>query len=158
MLVGPLDLDRLATAIAPDLAFVDHVTLGMGSVRTSRDSVFRVDDVLGSRPDALLVRWTNFGMVGGRSKWKTDHAAGGTYERHRLVIWTFGADGLLARWEQFDPDRDDEALARFDELMAAPSRTARRHGRVVRPNAATANAAAIDAVIATRDPRAIAQI
>src|SRR5262249_54319305 len=32
-LLAPLDLDRLTTAIAPDLAFVDHVTLGMGSVR-----------------------------------------------------------------------------------------------------------------------------
>src|SRR5262249_3263964 len=54
--VGPLDLERVANAIAPDLAFVDHVTLGMGSVHgadafmrgarslvdASRDSAFRL--------------------------------------------------------------------------------------------------------------------
>src|SRR5262249_26626271 len=41
---------------------------------------------------------------------------------------------------------------------AAPSRAAGRRGRVVRPNAATAHAAAIDTVIAARDPRAVAKI
>src|SRR5262249_33912900 len=48
------------------------------------------------------------------------------------------------------------ALERFDELTAAPPPTARRRGRTVRPNAATVNAAAIDAMFAARDPQALA--
>src|SRR5262249_53545683 len=171
-LVGSLDLERLAATIARDLAFVDHVTLGMGSVRgadaflrgarslleTSRDTAFRIDDVLGIRPDALFVRWTNFG---------TDRASGGAYERHRLVIWTFDADGLLSSWEQFDPDRDDEGLACFAELtgdatavrsMATPSHVAGRRSRRVRLNAATANDAGIAAAMAARDGDALATL
>ena len=36
------------------------------------------------------------------------------------MLWVFGADGLVTRIEQFDADRDAEALARFDELTAEP--------------------------------------
>src|SRR5207244_8788095 len=72
----------------------------------------------------------------------------------------FGADGRGTRLEEFDPDRDDEALARFDELTAAPgatrialapSQAAKRLKRRVRANAATAHAARIDAAIIARD-------
>ena len=71
------------------------------------DIATRVDDVLGLREDALLVRWTNFG---------TERAGGGAFERRFLMLWVFGADGLLEHMEEFDLDRDAEALARFDEL------------------------------------------
>ena len=57
------------------------------------------------------MRWTNFG---------TERAGGGAYEQHFLMLLVFGADGLLTRNELFDVDRDDEALARFDELTAEP--------------------------------------
>src|SRR5205823_5401608 len=81
-------------------------------------------------------------------------------------IWllVFGSDGLLARYEQFDTDRPADALARFDELTAepaavrfaaAPSRVAERVERRVRANAASANAARLEAAIATRDPDAL---
>jgi hypothetical protein len=69
-----------------------------------------------------------------------------------------GADGLLIRLERFD--RDDEALGRFDELTAeptgarsgaVPARVKKTRERRVRPNAATANAARIDAAFAARD-------
>src|SRR6185436_8476946 len=69
----------------------------------------RVDDILRLRPDALLMRWTNFG---------TDRAGGGAYERRLLLLWIFGRDGRLARFEQLDADRDQDALARLDELTA----------------------------------------
>jgi class 3 adenylate cyclase/tetratricopeptide (TPR) repeat protein len=128
-LVEPVDLDRYATAIAGDFVVVDRSVLGMGSGRgpetllramralldVSGDTAIRVDDVLASRDDALLVHVTNVGTV---------RASGGAYERQRLVLWTFDADGLVRRWEQFDPDRDDEALACFDALPPAPPRVA----------------------------------
>src|SRR5262249_24490040 len=88
----------------------------------------------------------------------TARDSGGAFETTLLVLWVFGADGLATRQETFPSDREAEALARFDELTAAPSRAARRRGRAVRPNAATPNAAAIGAGTAARDPRALAQI
>jgi class 3 adenylate cyclase len=153
------DVDRWATAISPAVEFVDGRTLGLGRARgteaamralcslleVASDSKYPVDDVLDLQPDALLVRQTNFG---------TDRAGGGTYERPFLAILVFGEDGLLARLEQFDADRHDAARARFDELLAAPPapRPARRR---VRPNAATADAARLDEVIAARDADAL---
>ena len=41
------------------------------------------------------------------------------------MLWIYGPDGLLTRYEQFDADCDHEALARFDELTAEPPATAR---------------------------------
>src|SRR5262249_10043921 len=161
--VGPGAPDRLAPANAPAIEVVDHRMLGTWSARGAEavrqhtrsllevaDEVAqRDDDILGLRPDAFLVRRSHLG---------TDRASGGPYERLFLMLCVFRTDGLVTRIEYFDPDRDDQALARFDELAAAPSRATRRPGRAVRPNAATANAAAIDAVFATRDPRALAEI
>jgi hypothetical protein len=99
----------------------------------------RVDDILDLRSDALLVRWMNSG---------TARAGGGAFERHLLMLWVFGADGLVARVEEFDAEREDQALARFDELTA---RSAERHARRVRPNAVTAHAARFDAAFIARD-------
>src|SRR5439155_8217078 len=145
---------------APDIEFVDHRTVGLGSVHGAEavlrgvralleltdDFATRVDDILGLRSDALLVRWTHSG---------TDRASGGAFERHLCHLEVFGADGLLARWEQFDGERGDEALARFDELTAtpqarstpAPGRIVEERKRRVRPNAANTNAARIEAAV-----------
>src|SRR5439155_16034444 len=150
---------------APDAEATDHRTVGFGSVRggdavraalralhqLSDDFAYRMDDVLALRSDALLVRSTTSGTV---------RASGGAFERQFIQLWVFGADGLLTRWEQFDTDREAEALARFDELTAdasrargatVPSRAATKSARRVRPNAATANAARLHAGVASRD-------
>src|SRR5262249_59347741 len=125
-LVGPLDPDRLATALAPAVEFVDHRPIGFPSTRGAEalmrhihslfeaadDIVTHVDDILGLQPDALLVRWTTSG---------TDRTGGGAFERQLFILWVFGADGLVTHFEEFDADRGDEALARFDELTGAPA-------------------------------------
>src|SRR5207249_4030382 len=72
----------------------------------------RVDEILALRPDGFLTCWTNFG---------TARAGGGAYERPFLLLQIFGPDGHVVRGEQFDPDCDHEALARFDELTAEPA-------------------------------------
>src|SRR5213078_3938627 len=113
-------------------------------LEVAADVTTRVDDILALDPDSFLCRWTNSG---------TERVGGGTYERQFLLLWVFGADGLVTRYELFDSDRDAEALARFDELTAAPqarsapapSLTVEERGRRVRPNAATANAARFEA-------------
>src|SRR5262249_34841545 len=72
-------------------------------------------------------------------------------------LGTFGPDGLVRRSEVFDADREDEALARFDELTAeaAPLRPVTRR---VKGNAATANAARVDAAMAAQDVDAFATL
>src|SRR5262249_59830692 len=94
----------------------------------------------------------------------------GGYERPSLLLSLFAPDGLAARQESFDADRDAEADARFDELVlsgACPEQGRRVEGlmaesaavrpaRRVRANAATASAARIDAAIAARDVDALA--
>src|SRR5262249_11580406 len=123
----------------------DRILRGLRAfVDLTDDSTVRVDDVLGLRPDLLLVRQATLG---------TARAGGGAYERHHLSLWGFGAIGLLTRLEWFAPDREAEALARFDELAAAsaPSPAAMRR---VRPNAATAHAARCDVAAIAPDVRA----
>ena len=51
-----------------------------------------------------------------RTAFGTDRASGGAYERPYIVLDVFGSDGLLSRMELFDPDREAEALSRFDQL------------------------------------------
>src|SRR5207245_10429596 len=104
------------------------------------DVAIRDDEVLELRSDALLLRRTHSG---------TARAGGGTYERPYLWLVVFRTDGLMTRMEWFDADRPAEALARFDELTAAPA-TVRPARRRVRPNAATTSAARVDAAFAAR--------
>ncbi|HSJ98030.1 MAG TPA: nuclear transport factor 2 family protein, partial [Myxococcota bacterium] len=123
-LLGPPDPDRYAGALAPDVEYLDdRRVVGMGSahgaptflrgyrtlLETARGFATRTDDVLAARPDALLVHGVNFGA---------DRVGGGAYETHLLQLWRFGADGRLALLRESDPDREEEALARFDELAA----------------------------------------
>ena len=151
-LLGPLAVDRYATAIAPAFRYVDHRRVGFGSargaeailraVRTILETADNVDtrseDVLALRPDMLLQHGVNFG---------TERASGGAYETHILQLWVFGADGRLMLLEEFDPDREAEALARFDELGPAEGPTiVMRIG-----NAATRTAALVDAAWAAHD-------
>jgi ketosteroid isomerase-like protein len=118
-----------AAAIAPTVEAVDHRTLGTWSAHGAEalfrhfaawyqlvdQAAVRDEHVLALRPDAMLTRRTHSGI---------DRAGGGAYERQFLVLLVFGADGLVTRIEWFDPDRDAEALARFDALTAARARAA----------------------------------
>src|SRR5439155_24775161 len=164
---GPLDLEWWATAFSPSLEHVDRRKLALwssrgadaflGAIRTMVDLSERfenrVDDVVALRSDALLARITTLG---------TDRASGGAYEMPFLAVVVMGADGLVARVENFEVEREDEALARFDELTAEPAaariaavpRQAAEKRRV-RANAATANAARLDAPVAARLPAAL---
>jgi class 3 adenylate cyclase/tetratricopeptide (TPR) repeat protein len=167
---GPRDLDRYATAIGPDVELVHHRGLVGHGWSRGRDAwlrVFRVifetadettsvEDILALTPEACLVRWKTSG---------TDRATSGAEERTFLMLAVFGPDGLMSRNEWFALGHEAEALARFDELTAAPSsagstaalrRTGEKSVRRVRPNAATASEALIEAAIASRDLDAIA--
>src|SRR5262249_34310206 len=110
-----------------------------------RDVTLRDDDVLASRPDALLLS---------RSYRGSDRASGGTYEYETLDLIAFGADGRVARVEVFDRERPAEALARFDELSAGLA-AVRPVQRRVRPSAGRGRAARSGAAVAARDSAAL---
>jgi hypothetical protein len=98
----------------------------------------RIDDVVESSPDALLVRATTGG---------TDRASGGAYEWEVLNLVVFGPDGLITHTEWFDADREADALARFDEL-----RTEQRPDPLrIPPNAAGAAIDRVQAAFEARD-------
>src|SRR5262249_57148324 len=124
---------------APAMEVVDHRTLGTWSAHGAEEflrhlrSLFDLaedvairhdDDVLAVEPDAFLVSPIFTG---------TDRASGGVYEAQLLALCTFGADGLMDRIEWFDPDRDTEALARFEQLTT-PRATAPTLSPPVRPD------------------------
>jgi ketosteroid isomerase-like protein/tetratricopeptide (TPR) repeat protein len=152
--------DRLEDVMSPDVQAVDHRTVGGGpgggvelwsrwrsaSDELIRESTYRVDDVLALGTEGLLRRTTESGTI---------RATGGTFTNTSLLLSAFGPDGRQARFEMFDVGHEAEALARFEELTARAA-LRRRPLRRVRPNAATSNAARIDAAIQARDPGALA--
>ena len=79
------------------------------------DFTLGVDDILRLQPNSLLLRTNTAG---------TARTGGGTYERPLLQLWSFGADGLLTRFEYFETERAADAMARFDELTSTTPPTA----------------------------------
>ncbi len=146
-------------ALSPDLEFADHQILGFGAARggdraarghrvsqeVAERITSRVDDLLALRSDGLVARRTMRGV---------DRAGGGTFERQQIDVWVFASNGLLTHRERFDAADALAAVARFDALAASPAGPMRR----VRPNAATANNARLEAAVAARDAEAIACI
>jgi class 3 adenylate cyclase/ketosteroid isomerase-like protein len=158
---GPLDPDRHAAALAPSVKFVDHRTLGpfeaargpealVAQLRSwsgvAADVTRRAEAVLALRADALLARWSHAGI---------DRTSGGAYEVPFLLLWTLGADGLATHWETFDPEREAEALARFDELAgeAQGSPFENAAWRAVQKFERSWRERDWDGVLATYDPR-----
>ncbi len=158
-LAGPADLDAWAATVSPAVEMVDRRILGYGILRGAdagrelyramfelESFTLRFDDVLQAQPDATLFRTTTVG---------TARDGGGAYERPVLHLCVFGVDGLLARHEVFDCDREAEALARFDEL--AGRRPPAAASRLV-ANAATPFRERIDAAWHARDWRGLADL
>ncbi len=162
---GPIEFDRLALAAVPSFEAVDHRILGTwsaqgreewlthwrGQLGLAADSRGCVDDVLALEPAAILVRDSFFG---------SSRMSGGGFEVLTLLLHVFDTDGRIARSEIFDPDREAEALARFDVLTAGaaptpPVRHRVRLPRALRANAAAATSLAIADAFAHRDLAAI---
>ncbi|HVN86363.1 MAG TPA: adenylate/guanylate cyclase domain-containing protein, partial [Candidatus Binatia bacterium] len=183
---GPIDPERLATAMASSVENADHRRFGTWSARGPADYLkhwrlqdelaagwaLRDDAVLAIEPNAFLVRRAYFGTV---------RSTGGAFENRLLALFVFGSDGLTTRTEIWEPECEAEALARFDELTAdarhagtlpaglqeggtdscpkiagTTERSRLVSGRRVRPNAATAWRARFDAALAAHDFQAVA--
>ncbi len=159
------DPDRIAPTLSPAVQFVDHRTLGLPSAHRAdamqrvirslfdlaADVTFQVDEILGLEADGFLWRVTLSG---------TDRATGGRFELPGLNVWSFDADGLIARLEIFDVGREAEALARFEALVgrAGPAPTSEAF---LRPtpfeNAATESTRRLSDLWSARDWSALLQ-
>ena len=151
-LLGPFDLDRYATALAPDIEFVDHRIVGMESVRGAEaylrrmrallevadDIAARVDEVLGLRRRAA--RPVDDLRHGARRRRRLREAVPPALRLRRRR--PADARGVVRRRAR---GRGARALRRAD------GRAAEVPARRVRANAATANAARVDAAVAARD-------
>jgi class 3 adenylate cyclase/tetratricopeptide (TPR) repeat protein/ketosteroid isomerase-like protein len=124
--VLPTDIEAIAGVLAPDVDFVDHRLLGLGTTRGAErylrglrsllevtgDRIASVDELLMATPEALVVHRTTRG---------TDLRGGGAFEMDFVMLWSFGPDGRITRVEMFDPGREGDALARIDPLAEVPS-------------------------------------
>ncbi len=151
---NPLELDSYAASLAPAIELVDHrrlatlsasgadaVLAGIDSWReVADDTGIRQNEILGLRPDALLVRAVFSGIA---------RDGGGAFERPTIALLIWGVDGRTSRVELFDPEREADALARFDELTTPPVLT-----RIVE-TAATRAIDRFDRAWAARDWQAI---
>src|SRR5262249_43728404 len=126
--------ERFLAAFAPGIVAIDHRTVGFGELH-GRDAVvmavrafhdlsddigIRYDDVLALSECAALIRTTQHGRA---------RASGGTWERPMCSLRVHDAEGLVARWEIFEAEQQDEALARYDVLVgrADQARSAPEH-------------------------------
>ena len=138
--VLPTDLDAIAAVIAPDIEFIDHRVLGLGSARgaerylrglrslveVTAERSAHLERILAATPQALLLHRRTSG---------TERNEGGAVEYRFLMLWAFGADGRLTRVEMFDPESEAAALARFDALPGEQPPGEPEATRI--PNAAT---------------------
>jgi hypothetical protein len=151
VLLGPPAPEAFGAQLALDVHYRDHRLLGWGTVhgvlslRRGLRTIWagaswlaaRTDEILGLRADALLVQRTISGV---------NTSDGAPFVRRPLALWTFAADGRVHRWEHFDEEDREAALARFAELAAPPARR-------FFENAATRALTARPEVLATRGDR-----
>jgi len=156
------DVDQLGAALSPRVESIDHRQLGLPPGRgagellrdvralfdLAADIAIQSTDVLALQEHALLQRIAVHG---------TDRTSGGTFELPVLLLWAFGDDGLLARWEVFDAEREAQAVARFAALRAGTQALFPVRRRV-RGNAATASFERCDAMLAARNSDALARL
>jgi ketosteroid isomerase-like protein len=130
-MMGPIDLDRMAAAFAPEFRLTDHRVLATWSAETGAELVAhfrhhlelapdfapRIDDVLALDTRALVARVTFVG---------TARDSGGAFENRCCVLYRFGDDGRIAEIDCFEAEQETEALARCEALFdGAPAEAAR---------------------------------
>ena len=116
------DVEGLAAGLAEDIAFVDHRPASFGSI-TGRDRM--VDGVTGFLAEVdSIVAYAERGLVisgmvvryTGCYRITTPHGA--EILDRRQVVAVSAEDGRVVRLEEFPAEQVDEAIARWEELVA----------------------------------------
>ncbi len=122
---GALDVDRMAQYIAADVQHFDHRLAGVGELsgaaamvnslrvmihEMSEHTAGQIIDVRAYTPDTSLLLYESTGV---------ERRSGGRWQRQVWELTRCNSEGLIVHWERFDPEKVDEALARFAELTAA---------------------------------------
>ena len=163
---GPYDPDRYATAFAPAIEIVDHRTLGTvvrargGGDAAGLRYLFELADDIAFRDDDVSTCSPMRSSCGGRSPVSTAPAAASTSgsssssgSSEPMASWRASSSSTpTARPRRSPASTSSSASAVPPRVAPTPSRAAKRR---VRPNAATANAARLDAAVAAREPDAI---
>jgi len=117
------DWDALAALHAPTLVAHDHRLVGWDVLRGPRAYVGALRAMVDLAPDALgrvdHIRTSERGLLA-EVVW-VGTRDGGAFESPFLWVVELDATGMARRLDFYDPHHLDEALARFEELCAAPA-------------------------------------
>ncbi|HYD09952.1 MAG TPA: nuclear transport factor 2 family protein, partial [Acidimicrobiales bacterium] len=135
--INARDWDTYRRTLGESMVLVDHRETGAGAVR-GPDAIiewfrafFDLTDAMRSDMTDVLALTPSVGLVVIRSTGEVD---GASFDIPALAVIGAGPSGLGTHFELFAVERVDDAWRRFDELVAAGQRSARR----VAPNLATA--------------------
>jgi len=158
-----LGVNKDWSSLAPDFVSHDHRHTGAGELRGAAaliesfaamhdlaiDLVYRIDDIVHLDEDALSAIGTNFG---------TDKLGGGAFERPVCMAWMFRVDGLIHRWDTFEPEDIAAVRAHLDARLPAKRAPLLPVRPRVRPNAATRNIASFAAAFSANSIDASADL
>jgi ketosteroid isomerase-like protein len=148
-LFGEGDWDAVLAAFRPDAVLVNHTTLNQGSAAEAQSAVERIrtlEHVARSwRAEVLEVHLIADDAVVINELLSGDDLEGGRFENPFVALYVLG-DAGINRYELFNEDRIDAALARLEEIRSAPASPFERAARTV---AAALNGQDVDAIAAT---------
>lgn len=156
-LIGAFEAERVAAACSPDVEVHDHRRVGFGVLKgpeavgaavqalvdLSETIEVHIHDVLALTDDVLVMLGASTGTTN----------SSGNFERPACELWFFAADGRIARWERFDAEDSDKALARLDEATSGVR--SEHHAEVGTPAQASAQSRNGTATREASSPEAI---
>ena len=144
------DWDALGALFAADVEARDQRRLGWAPLRGRAAYVTSLRSLVELAPDAQL-RIDHARLSARGAFWVASWVGtreGGAFETPWIIVSEHDAAGVVQRFDQYDVERLDAALARFEELTPDPL--------AIPPNAATRTAARLDECFATGDMEALA--
>jgi class 3 adenylate cyclase/ketosteroid isomerase-like protein len=139
------DWEALGALFAEDVLVHDHRALGWDTLRGRAAYVQAMRALVELSPDVRM-RLDHVRISARRLLWVASWAGtreGGAFEAPWVIVSEHDADGSVRRFDQYDVEQLDEALARFAEPGGDPLR--------IPPNAATRVSQQVHACFAVRD-------
>jgi tetratricopeptide (TPR) repeat protein len=119
------DREACLAALAPGFFVVDHRRLGFGRTIDTPDAFFRSQEALVELAPDIRYRFDHFETRGSAYLCHTTQIGtrdGGAFERPLVYTGRADAQGRLTHFDAYDPDRVEEAQARFEALASEGGR------------------------------------